>query len=90
MLLHGKNALVLGLYMCVALAVPAMAQRPPAPPQSPPPTSPPPCEAFTRNADDDWVAKQDMIVPGPTGPVQIKAGTIVDDDLQDDLDDRCN
>jgi hypothetical protein len=38
--------------------------------------------AFTKNTDDDWVAKQDMTVPGPTGPVQIKAGTIVSDDLQ--------
>lgn len=25
----------------------------------------------------------------PHGPVQVKAGTIVSDDLQDELDDRC-
>ena len=86
MLLSGKSSLVLALWMC---AVPAMAQRPPAPPQSPPPTNPLPCEAFVRNADDDWVAKQDITIPGPNGQVQIKAGTVVNDDLQDDLDDRC-
>ena len=55
----------------------------------PPAASPPPCEAFTRNEDQDWVAKQDMTVPGPTAPKQIKAGTIVNDELQDALDDRC-
>jgi hypothetical protein len=76
--------------MCAGLAVPAMAQQSPpaAPPQSPL-ASPPPCEAFRKNADNDWVPKQDMTVPGPNGPVQIKAGTIVNDDLQDELDDRC-
>jgi hypothetical protein len=30
-----------------------------------------------------------MTVPGATGPKQIKAGTIVNDELQDELDDRC-
>ena len=80
------GAVVVWLLAC---AVPAMAQRPSAPSQSPPAASPPPCEAFTRNEDQDWVAKQDMTVPGPTGPKQIKAGTIVNDELQDQLDDRC-
>ena len=82
---YGKSFLVLALWMC---AVPAMAQHLPAPPQ-PLPDPPLPCEAFTLNADDDWVAKQDITVPGPTGPVQIQAGTVVDDDLQDELDDQC-
>jgi hypothetical protein len=31
----------------------------------------------------------DMTLPGPSGPVQVKAGTIVGDDLHDELDDRC-
>jgi hypothetical protein len=39
--------------------------------------------------EDDWVAKQDITVPGPNGPVQIRAGTVVDDDLQEELDDQC-
>jgi hypothetical protein len=82
---YGKSFLALALWMC---AVPAMAQRLPAPPQ-PLPDPQLPCEAFTLNADDDWVAKQDITVPGPTGPVQIQAGTVVDDDLQDELDDQC-
>ena len=90
MSLHGKSALLFGLWMCAGLAVPALVQQSPlaTPPQGPL-TSPPPCEAFRKNADDDWVAKQDITVPGLTEPVQIKAGTIVNDDLQDELDDRC-
>ena len=85
MLQHGSLVLAL----CVGLVVPAMAQRPPAPPESPPAANPPSCEAFTRNEDQDWVAKKDMTVPAPTGSKQIKAGTIVNDELQDELDDRC-
>jgi hypothetical protein len=82
---NGKGFLVLALWMC---AVPAIAQRLPLPPQ-PLPEPPLPCEAFTLNVEDDWVAKQDITVPGPNGPVQIRAGTVVDDDLQDELDDQC-
>jgi hypothetical protein len=87
MRLHSKSALVLGL--CAGLAVPAIAQQsPPTPPQDPL-QSPLPCEDFRKNEDMDWVAKQDMTVPGPTGPVQIKTGMVVNDDLQIELDDRC-
>jgi hypothetical protein len=90
MLLHGKSALLLVLWMCAGSALPALAQQsPPATPLQSPLASPPPCEAFRKNADDDWVARQDLTVPGLSGPVQIKAGTIVNDDLQDELDDRC-
>jgi hypothetical protein len=85
MLLNGKNAFVLALWIC---AVPAVAQRLPAPPE-PSPDPPLPCEAFTLNVEDDWVAKQDITVPGPNGPVRIPAGTVVDDDMQDELDDQC-
>ena len=72
---------VLGLW--VAIALPAAAQQPG------PETSLLPCEAFKKNLDGDWVAKRDVMVPGPTGPMQIKAGTPVDDILQDELEHRC-
>src|ERR1041384_7089495 len=86
MLLHSKSSLVLVLCVC---AVPALAQRSlPTPPQ-PPVQVPPPCDAFKKNEDIDWVTKQDMILPRPNGPAQVKAGTVVDEALQDELDDRC-
>jgi hypothetical protein len=82
-------ALLLGLCLAAGVGIPALAQQ--SPPAAPPQTSAasPPCEAFTKNADDDWVAKQDMTLPGPTGPVQIQAGSVVSDELQDELADRC-
>src|SRR5262249_42443366 len=67
------------------LGCPAMAQRLPPPPQlltQDPQENPLPCEAFTLNADDDWVAKRDITMPGPNGQVRLKAGTVVDDELQ--------
>jgi hypothetical protein len=86
MLLYSKTSVALVLCMC---AVPAMAQQsPPAPPERPP-QGLPPCDAFRKNEDMDWVTKQDMMLPGPNGPVQVKAGTVVEDALQDELDDRC-
>jgi hypothetical protein len=48
-----------------------------------------PCDAFKKNVDGDWVAKRDVVVPGPTGPIQIKPGTPVNDVLQDELEHRC-
>jgi hypothetical protein len=47
------------------------------------------CDAFVKNADGDWVAKRDVMVPGAGVMVQIKAGQPVDDELQQQLDDRC-
>jgi hypothetical protein len=86
MLLRASSALLSGLCIGAFLAVPSVAQQtPPASPTS----ALPPCDAFKKNIEGDWVAKQDITVPGPTGPVQIKAGRPVDDDLQDELDDRC-
>jgi hypothetical protein len=82
MLLQG---IVLGLW--VAIALPAAAQQP-APP-TPLSSSLLPCEAFKKNVDGDWVAKRDVMVPGPTGPTQIQAGTPVDEILQDELEHRC-
>jgi hypothetical protein len=84
MLLRATRVFLSGVFIAGWLAVPSTAQQSPSP--SP---AQPPCDAFTKNADGDWVAKQDMTLPGPTGPVQIKAGTPVDDDMQDELDDRC-
>jgi hypothetical protein len=47
------------------------------------------CDAFGKNMEGDWVAKQDMMIPGPTGPVQVKAGQPVDDAMQKRLDAQC-
>jgi len=38
-------------------------------------------QAFTRDSEGDWIAKQDMMVPGPGGMVLIKAGQQVDEEL---------
>jgi len=84
MLLRATRVLLSDVFMAGWLALPSSAQQGP----SPPPALQP-CDAFTKNADGDWVATQDMTLPGPNGPVQIKAGTPVDDDMQDELDDRC-
>jgi hypothetical protein len=74
--------LFLGLCVASGLAFPAMAQQT-APLQGPH------CDAFTKNADGEWVAKQDMTILGPFGPVKIKAGQPVDEEMQDRLDDLC-
>ena len=64
---------------------------PPAEPVLPP--APPPqgllCDAFTKAGNGDWVATKDVMVPGPSGIVLIKAGVPVDDEMQERLDDRC-
>src|ERR1700693_2615390 len=51
------------------------------------------------NNKGDWIAKQDMMVPTPKGSgqtkipvprsVQIKAGQRVDEEMQEELDERC-
>lgn len=50
----------------------------------------PHCNAFTKNAQAEWVAKQNMTILGPFGPVNIKVGQPVDDEMQERLDDLCN
>jgi hypothetical protein len=75
------------LALWVAIALPAAAQQPA--PQAPLSSSLLPCDAFKKNLDGDWVAKRDVMVPGPTGPTQIKTGTPVDEILQDELEHRC-
>jgi hypothetical protein len=84
--LRASRRLLLGLCIAAELAFPAMAQQKP-PPQDPP--AGPPCEAFARDSEGDWVAKRDVMVPGPGGMVLIKAGQQVDEELQQQLDDRC-
>jgi len=86
MLLRASRRLLLGLWIAAELAFPAMAQQKP-PPQDPP--AGPPCEAFARDSEGDWVAKRDVMVPSPGGMVLIKAEQQVDEELQQQLDDRC-
>ncbi|HET9849830.1 MAG TPA: hypothetical protein VFR68_14900 [Candidatus Dormibacteraeota bacterium] len=83
MWLHGKH-LVLGACLVLALAFPAMGQQRP---QEPPPDLP--CDAFGKNNDGEWVAKRNITVPAAFGMVQLKAGQVVDEDLQDRLDAQC-
>ena len=45
------------------------------------------CRAFNRNDDGQWVAKQDTTLPGKSKLV--RAGQVVSDDMQDELDARC-
>jgi len=40
-------------------------------------------------AQGEWVAKQDMTILGPFGPVNIKTGQPVDDEMQERLDNLC-
>ena len=85
--------IALGLSLAAALAFPTMAQQP-APATIETPLAQPlpgalPCTSFKKNANGDWQAKQEMMVPGPSGPVQVAAGTEVSEDLQVELDDRC-
>jgi len=73
---------LLALYVASGLVFPVMAQQNP-------PFQGPHCDAFTKNAEGEWAAKQDMTILGPFGPVNIKAGQPVDDEMQERLDDLC-
>jgi len=70
--------------LCVVsgLAFPAMAQQSP-------PLQGPHCDAFTKNGEGEWIAKQDVTILGPFGPVKIKAGHPVEEEMQERLDDLC-
>jgi hypothetical protein len=76
MVLRVSRCLVLIAVVAAGLAFPAMAQQAL------------PCDAFTK-VNGEWVAKRDVMVPGPGGMVQIKAGRTIDEELQQQLDDRC-
>jgi hypothetical protein len=80
-MLFRANRLLLGLCFAAGMACPVLAQQAPSPG--------PRCAAFMKNAAGDWVAKQNVTVQGPTGPVQIKPGQLVDDEMQGRLDDQC-
>ena len=77
-----RTKILLGLYVASGLVFPVMAQQNP-------PFQEPHCDAFTKNAEGEWAAKQDMTILGPFGPVNIKAGQPVDDEMQERLDDLC-
>ena len=83
MLLRGK-AVVLGAWIAVGLGMTATAQQRP---QEPPPDLP--CDAFKKSDDGEWVAKRNVMVPAPFGMVDIKAGQVVEEDLQERLDAQC-
>ena len=85
MLLRASR-LLLGVCVAAGLACPTMAQQSPP---APPPQQGLLCDAFTKAGNGDWVAKKDVIVPGPGGMALVKEGVPVDDEMQERLDDRC-
>ena len=84
-MLSAGKAVLLGAWIAVGLAFSGMAQQ--QRPQDPQPALP--CDAFRKNDDGEWVAKRNIMVPAPFGMVQIKAGQVVEDDLQERLDAQC-
>ena len=46
-----------------------------------------PWEAFTRELEGEWFATRDVMLPGVSGSMLIRAGQQVDDELQQRLDD---
>ena len=85
-MLSRASRLLLGIWVAAGLAFPAMAQQ--SPPASPPQQGLL-CDAFTKAGNGDWVAKKDVMVPGPGGVALVKEGVPVDDEMQERLDDRC-
>src|ERR1700680_676064 len=76
------SRLLFGVWVVAGPAFPAMAQ------QSPPPAPPQHgllCGAFTKAGNGDWVAKKDVMVPGPGGMALVKQGVPVDDETQERL-----
>ena len=82
--MRSRIGVVVSLCLVAALAFSAMAQQEPQ--QS---ASDLPCDAFSRDSEGEWIAKRDIMVAGPAGTVQIKAGMPVDDELQERLDNKC-
>ena len=76
--------------MAAGLAFPATAQQAPPRPSSPPAQQDALCDAFAKDANGNWVAKKDVMVPGPGGMTQLKAGQAAEDELQERLDDQCS
>jgi len=65
---------LLVVWVAVGLAFPATAQQATPRPSPPPAQQDALCDAFTKSANGDWVAKKDVMVPGPGGMMQLKAG----------------
>ena len=84
-MLSAGKAVLLGAWIAVGLAFSARAQQ--QPPQEP--LSALPCDAFRKNGDGEWVANRNIVVPAPFGMVEIKAGQVVEEDLQERLDAQC-
>jgi hypothetical protein len=83
--LSAGKAVLLGAWIAVGLAFSATAQL--QRPQEPLPAVA--CDAFRKNHDGEWVANRNVMVPAPFGMVEIKAGQVVDEDLQERLDAQC-
>ena len=81
---------LLVVWVATGLAFPATAQQATPRPSPPPAQQDTLCDAFTKNTNGDWVAKKDVMVPGPGGMMQLKAGQAADDELQQRLDDQCS
>ena len=81
---------LLVVWVVAGLAFPATAQQATPRPSPPPAQQDTLCEAFTKGVNGDWVAKKDVMVPGPGGMMQLKAGQAADDELQQRLDDQCS
>jgi len=81
---------LLVVWVAVGLAFPATAQHATPHPSPPPAQRDALCDAFTKGANGDWVAKKDVMVPGPGGMMQLKVGQATDDELQQRLDDQCS
>ncbi|MBV9018535.1 MAG: hypothetical protein JO058_23030 [Alphaproteobacteria bacterium] len=79
-----RQAVALSALLAVGSAFTATAQQRP---QEPPPDLP--CNAFRKDDNGDWVAKRNVMVPAPFGMVEIKAGQVVEEDLQERLDAQC-
>jgi hypothetical protein len=75
--------MLLGVVLMAALGCAAMARQGALPRGFP-------CSAFAKNGAGDWVPVRDVIVRGPAGAVQIKAGAAMLDELQEHLDLRCH
>ncbi|MBV9585530.1 MAG: hypothetical protein JO213_11665 [Alphaproteobacteria bacterium] len=79
-----RQAVAVSAFLAVGSAFTATAQERP---QEPPPDLA--CDAFKKNDDGEWVAKRNVMVPAPFGMVDIKAGQVVEEDLQERLDAQC-
>ena len=82
---------LLVVWVAAGLAFPATAQQTtPRPSPHPPAQQDALCDAFTKDANGNWVARKDVMVPGPGGMTQLKAGQAAEDELQERLDDQCS